>query len=313
LSAQGPVLVSGATGLIGQRLLGALAREGAPVRALTRWPERSGERLQSAAEVMGWDGLEFHPAHLEGTGAAVHLAGEPIFAIRMTASHRRRIKTSRVDSTRSLVRALEALPAPARPGVLVCASAVGFYGSRGDERLDEESDSGQGFLPEVCHQWEAAARDAERCGLRVVLLRLGVVLAREGGALPLMARPFRLGLGARLGNGRQWFPWIHADDAVGLVRAALRDPALRGPLNAVGPEPVRNEQLTRSLALALGRQAFLAVPAFALRLALGELSDELLGSRRVVPALALRRGFPFAYRTLRAALEAELGDKRAER
>ena len=189
---------------------------------------------------------------------------------------RRRIRSSRIDSTRSLVASLDALPHSERPATLVCASAVGIYGSRGDEQLDESSPPGRGFLADVCRDWEAAAFAAEERGLRVVTLRIGIVLSRRGGALPMMALPFRLGLGGRIGDGRQWVPWVHLDDLVSLIRETLNDTEWRGPVNATAPNPVRNALLTRSLARALHRPALLPVPAFALRTALGELSDELL-------------------------------------
>jgi uncharacterized protein (TIGR01777 family) len=302
----GPVLLSGATGLIGGRLLARLSREGARVRALTRDPARAGAALARQAEVTRWDGRRIGPDAVDGCAAAVHLAGEPIFGGPLTGARRRRILASRVESARSLVEAIAALPPARRPRVLACASAVGFYGSRGEERLDEESGPGTGFLAEVCRHWEAAAGKAAQHGVRVVLLRFGIVLAREGGALPLMARPFRLGLGGRLGDGRQWVPWVHVEDAVALLHAALADATWAGPVNVVAPAPVRNAELTRALARALRRPALLPVPALVLRAVLGELSEELLGSRRAVPAVALARGFAFAHPQLASALAAEL-------
>jgi hypothetical protein len=302
----GEILLSGATGLIGGRLLPALGREGHAVRALTRRPE-SAPPLAAPHRWLRWDGSRVAPEAVAGAEGVVHLAGEPVFAGRLTAARRERILASRVESTRSLVAAIGALPQPERPRVLVCASAVGFYGSRGDERLEEEAPPGRGFLAEVCRAWEAEALAAARHGVRCVTLRIGIVLAREAGALPKMALPFRLGLGGRLGDGRQWVPWIHADDVVSLIRAALRDDGYAGPLNAVAPEPVRNAELTRALARVLHRPAFFAVPAFALRAALGELSGELLGSRRCVPRRALARGFSFRFATLEPALAEELG------
>lgn len=301
------ILVTGATGLIGRRLVSALERDGVALRALSRRPQRS--RLGPGVEVLGWDGRIVSPQHVAGCRAVVHLAGEPVFRGRLSAERRRRILSSRAETTRMLALALGETPEAARPATLICASAVGFYGSRGDERLDETSSSGDGFLADVCRQWEAAARAAARAQLRVAMLRFGIVLAREGGALPLMALPFRLGLGGRLGDGRQWVPWLHADDAVGLIRAALDEEAYAGPVNAVAPEPVRNAELTRALARVLHRPALLPVPAFALRAALGELSEELLGSRRVLPGVALARGYRFRYESLESALEAELGAK----
>jgi uncharacterized protein (TIGR01777 family) len=308
MGAPGPVLLSGATGLIGRRLLVALDRDGDDVRALTRRPERAAPEVVDRAKLVGWDGRHFEPEHVAGASAVVHLAGEPVFAGRLTGARRQRILESRVDSTASLVEALGRVEPGERPALLACASAVGFYGSRGDEALEESAASGQGFLAEVCRQWETAAQTAAALGVRVVSLRFGIVLAREGGALPRMATPFRLGLGGRLGNGRQWFPWIHVDDVVRLVSAILRDDTYAGPVNVVAPEPVRNAELTRSLGRLLRRPALLPVPAFVLRAALGELSDELLGSRRVLPAAALARGFAFVHPGLDSALAAELGD-----
>lgn len=303
----GAVLVSGGTGLVGGRLLPALRREGHPVRALSRRPEAAREKLPEGVEPVGWDGLHVAPGALAGARGIVHLAGEPIFAGRLTSARRRRVRESRIDSTRSMVDALTALPVGERPSVLVCASAVGYYGSRGEERLEEDAAPGSGFLAELCRDWEAAAAEAAQHGVRAVSLRIGVVLAREGGALPLMAAPFRLGLGGRLGSGRQWFPWIHVDDLVGLILAALRDDGFEGPVNAVAPEPVRNAHLTRALAKTLGRWAPFVAPAFVLRAALGELSGELLDSRRAVPARALARGFEFAHPRVESALSSELG------
>jgi uncharacterized protein (TIGR01777 family) len=295
--------VTGATGLVGRRLVPALVARGCEVRAATRSPRAD---LPGAA-VVQWDGRRLPPEALAGCGGIVHLAGEPIFGGAPTAARRARMRSSRVDSTRLLVESLAALPPERRPGVLVCASAVGFYGDRGEQELDESAPPGRGFLAELCVDWEAAARAAEAHRLRTVSLRIGVVLAREGGALALMARAFRLGLGGRLGDGRQWFPWIHADDLVALIEAALGDERCAGPLNAVAPQPVRNAELTRELARAVRRPAVLPVPAFALRLLLGELAGELLGSRRVVPARANGLGFRFRSETLARALETELG------
>lgn len=299
------ILLSGASGLIGGRLLTALAREGKGVRALTRRAQGASP-LAAPQRWVGWDGTHFSSDAVSGVEGVVHLAGEPVFGGRLTPARRARILASRVASTRSLVETLAALPAPQRPRVLVCASAVGYYGSRGDELLDEDAPPGEGFLAEVCRAWEAEANAVKRHGVRCVTLRIGIVLAREGGALASMALPFRLGLGGRLGNGRQWFPWIHVDDVTGLIAAVLRDEAWSGPLNAVAPEPVRNAELTRRLASALHRPALFAVPAFALRALFGELAGELLGSRRCQPRQALARGFAYAHPRLAGALAAEL-------
>lgn len=298
------IALTGATGLIGRRLAAALAADGFDVRALTRSPERS-RFSQESIRPIGWDGVHPSSAALAGARAVVHLAGEPVMAGPLTASRRRRIFSSRVDSAAAIVEGMAALPASERPDVLISASAVGYYGDRGEESLGEAAGSGDGFLAEVCRAWEAAALPARELGVRVVTPRIGIVLAREGGALALMTRIFRLGLGGQLGSGKQWVPWIHVDDVVGLVRLAL-DAPLEGALNAVAPNPVRNEELTRVLARTLRRPAVFRVPAFGLRVALGELSSELLGSHLVAPDAALAAGYRFQHEDLESALEAEL-------
>lgn len=299
-------LVSGATGLVGRRLVAALLADGAVVRALTRDLKSASARLDPKALLVRWDGSHVPVDAVNGVDAVVHLAGEPVFRGRLSAGRRRLVYGSRVHSTRSLVKAIGAMRREDRPSTLVSASAIGFYGSRGDEILDEEAAPGEGFLADVCRDWEAAALAAEEHGVRTVCLRIGVVISREGGALPTLAKPFRLGAGGRLGSGRQWFAWIHLDDLVAMVCASARDDAWRGAVNAVAPTPVRNAELTQLLAKRLHRPAFVPVPSFALRALLGELSQELLGSRRVVPRRAEQRGFAFRYPAIDAALEAEL-------
>lgn len=301
------LLVSGATGLIGGRLLASLPATGPRIRALTRDPGRAPAALAARAELVGWDGLRVPSEALAGADAVLHLAGEPLFGGLPTPGRLRRIRRSRVDSTRSVVAAIAELPSEQRPAALVCASAVGIYGSRGDEELDERTPAGEGFTADLCRDWETAALAAAAYGLRVVTLRFGIVLAREGGALALLARLFRLGLGGRVGSGRQWVPWVHANDAVALVRRALEDAELRGALNVVAPGCVRNQDLTRALAARVNRPALLPAPALAVRLALGPLAGELLGSRRVVPQRALAMGFLFAHPELSGALAQELG------
>lgn len=302
----GAVLVTGATGLVGKRLVATLLARGGAVRVLTRDLASGAAALDPRALLIRWDGVSPPPEALDGVDAVVHLAGEPVFAGRLSDSRRRRIRESRVGSTEHLVSALSTVPEERRPGTFLCASAVGYYGDRGDEVLEEDAASGSGLLAEVCRAWEEAAAGAEAQGLRRVSLRIGIVLAREGGALPMMALPFKIGAGGRLGDGKQWFPWIHVDDLVELILAILADRGYEGAVNATAPNPVRNADLTRALGKALGRPTLLPAPAFAIRAALGELADELLGSRRVIPGRALARGFEFKYPELAEALAAEL-------
>lgn len=299
------ILVTGATGLVGRRLLAALRDDDQRVGAVTRRPDEA--RFGDGVEPVGWDGVAVAPAELAASDGVVHLAGEPVLGGLPTAARRKRILESRVDSTRALVRAMGELSPAERPRVFVCASAVGIYGDRGEELLDESAAPGSGFLADVCIAWEKAAQPAEQLGVRTVSLRIGVVLAREGGALSPIATAFRFGLGGRLGNGRQWFPWVHIDDLVGLIRQALRDERWSGVVNATAPNPVRNAEWTQAVAAVLHRPAVLPVPALALKLALGETSGELLGSRRVIPKRALELGFRFEFEQLEDALRVELG------
>lgn len=298
------VLVTGATGLVGRRLLRTLLADRIAVRAATRKPADA--KLPSGVEAVGWDGVLIPSARIAGCDAIVHLAGEPVFGGLPTKARRDRIVASRVDSTRALVQSLAQLSPAERPKVFVCASAVGYYGDRGDETLTEASPPGSSFLADVCVAWEEEARAAAALGVRTISLRIGIVLAREGGALASLARLFRLGLGGVVGSGRQWVPWVHIDDLVAMIREALRDERWSGVANAVAPQPVTNAELTRELARTLHRPALLPAPAFAVRLALGEMAGELLGSRRVVPAVAQQLGFEFGAATLQSALDAEL-------
>ncbi len=240
---------------------------------------------------------------LAGADAVIHLAGEPV-AQRWTPEVRRRIRESRVRSTARLVEALEAL-AP-RPSVLVCASATGYYGDRGEEVLDETSGPGEGFLAETCVEWEKAAQVAESLGVRVVRLRFGMVLGREGGALKKMLPFFRLCLGGRLGSGQQWMPWIHLEDAAALAEWALTQEGASGAFNAVAPYPARNADFTRAMEGILGRPELFTVPEWALRLALGDGAQIALASQRVTPRAALAAGFRFRYPVLAEALRALL-------
>ena len=296
------VAVSGASGLIGVALIASLEADGHRAIPLVRRAPRPGE------DALRWDPASgaIMPAGPSVGDAIVHLAGESLMGLRWTAEKKRRIRESRTIATRLLVQTLTRLAKP--PAVLVCASGVGYYGSRGDEVLSEESRPGTGFLAELAREWEAATATAIAQGIRVVNLRLGVALSANGGALAKMLTPFRLGLGGVIGDGAQWMSWIALDDVIGAIRHALTTDALRGPLNVVAPAPVTNAEFTRTLGRALGRPTLVPLPAFAARLALGEMADEmLLTSQRAVPARLQASGYRFRYPTLEDALRAVLG------
>ncbi len=285
------VLVTGATGFIGRRLCHHLTQTGLTVRVLTRDPGAAPARLPGIERAYGLPetGAELPDEALVGVDTVVHLAGETVSG-RWTIAKRHAIEASRTAGTAALVRAIAR--ASPRPQALVCASAIGYYGDRGDEPLVEESLPGRGFLAGVCRAWETEAARAEELGTRVVRLRTGIVLDPAGGALRSMRPLFRAGLGGPLGSGRQWWAWIAMDDLIGLYAQAL-DRDWTGPVNAVSPDPVRQRGFARCLGRALGRPALLPAPAFALRVVLGGFASELLSSRRVEPRAALRHGFAF--------------------
>lgn len=287
------IALTGATGFVAGHLIAKLLAAGHELRVL-------GRRRVDPFPFFRWDLTGEVPQEaLESCEAVVHLAGETV-AQRWTADSKRRIYASRVDSTKQLVDAME--KRAAKPRVLLAASAVGFYGSCGDQFLTESSQRGTGFLADVVADWEAESRRAESYGIRVVNLRFGVVLGRDGGAFPKMVKPFRFGAGGRLGSGHQWMPWIHVDDATRLIVFALDNTALRGPVNVTAPNPVTNAELTRMLGKALHRPAFVMVPGFALKLILGEMATAVLGSERVVPAAAEAAHFEFSYPHIESAL-----------
>jgi len=293
------LVVAGGTGLVGRHLVQALAADGIRVTVLSRAPGTMA--LPPGAEARSWDAL---PQALDGADAVVNLCGEGIAAGRWSAARRRLLLDSRVGPTLRLVQALGALPAG--PRVLVNAGAVGDYGALDDRPADEATPPGHGFLPQLCRQWEAAAEGAAAHGARVVQLRLGVVLARDRGALPRMALPVRWFLGAKLGHGRQGLSWIHVDDLVRLILAAAADAAWKGPVNATAPWPVSNEAFTRALCRRL-RRPLLPLPApltrAAIRLLLGQMGEELLlQGAFVLPRAAERLGFTFRYPRLEDAL-----------
>jgi uncharacterized protein len=295
------IAVTGASGLIGTELCALLEREGARVLRLTR------RKLAAPGEAF-WDGLrEIDAAALEGLDAVVHLAGAGIADRKWTPEYKQLIRDSRVQGTRLLAATLARLAQP--PRVFISASATGYYGNRASNSvLDEGAPPGAGFLAEVCQAWEAAADGARAAGIRTVHPRFGMVVSTRGGALARMLPPFRLGLGGKLGSGRQAVAWIALADAARLVAWLIAQPGIAGPVNAVAPECVTNAELTSALAKALHRPAVAAVPAAAVRALFGELGQALLlDGARLVPRQALAAGFEFTYPTLEAALRAELG------
>lgn len=294
-------LLTGATGLIGNALVEKLLASGHAVNYLG---SRRSRTLDTRASFHRWDrNADPDFGGIPRLDAVVNLAGEPI-SQRWNSEVKRRIYSSRVDGTRRLVDALGA--SQYKPKVLVSASAVGYYGERGDEVLTETSASGSGFLAEVCVDWEKEALRAATFGIRVVLIRIATVLSNRGGALKQMALPFKFGLGGKFGSGRQWMPWVELNDLVRLLIFASATESVHGPLNACSPEPVRNEDFTRALAQAVGRPAFIPVPGSALRLVLGELSGFVLASQRVYPAATEKSGFGFVSQNLGATLKSLL-------
>ena len=287
--------MTGGTGFIGAALCQALAGAGHTVTVVTRDPQRTG------GAAIGWEGVS---AAVRETDALVNLAGEPLGSGRWDARQKQLIRDSRVRATRTLVGAVAA--GEPRPKVLVNASAIGYYGPRGDQALDESAGPGTGFLADVCRAWEEAALAAEDLGVRVVRLRLGVVLAADGGALARMMPPFRAFLGGPIGSGRQWMSWIHRDDVTGLVADTLADESYRGAVNATAPQPVTNRDFARMLGRALARPAWLPTPAFALRLMVGEMADLLLSGQRVLPGVADRLGYRWRFTELGGALQASI-------
>jgi len=295
------ILVTGATGLVGTALVAALAREGHTVCRLVR------SETKSIGGTVGTFDVPWDPetgslgGAAVGAEAVVNLGGASIVAGRWTNLRKKLLRTSRVDSTCALVAALEKMNA--KPDVLVSASAVGFYGDRGDEILTEESAPGNDFLSNLAKDWEAEALRAEQFGTRVVLTRFGIILASEGGALPEMMLPFKFGVGGRIGDGKQWMSWVTLEDVVAVLRLALIKTELRGPINIVAPEPVRNADFVKELARAMHRPAIFPAPAFALHLAMGEMADALLlSSQRAVPERLTKLGYQFSDPDLALAL-----------
>lgn len=297
------VTVTGATGLIGTRIVSELRARGGEVTVLSRSPDRAGDAL--GVQALPWDPMQ-GPAPAEalaGRDAVVHLAGEPVDQ-RWSADSKRRIDASRETGTRNLVEGLRA--AEPRPGVLVSASAVGYYGPHGDELVDESTPPSHDFLGEVVQHWEAQARAAEELGMRVVLMRTGIVLDGDGGALKTMLVPFRLGVGGPIAGGHHYIPWIHASDVAGMYLAALDDESWSGPINVTAPEPVTNKAFSKALGRALHRPAVTPVPAFALKALYGEMSEIIVTGMRAVPVRAQQLGYPFRHPGLDEALSSAI-------
>jgi uncharacterized protein (TIGR01777 family) len=289
------VAIAGASGLVGSALIPVLKKLGGQITRLVRSDPKAGD-------------IEWHPNQdevssrsLEGFDVIINLAGENLAGGRWTDDLKRKIRDSRVNGTHLLSEAIAKLPQ--KPRVFACASATGIYGDRDGETLDEQSESGGGFLAGVCREWEKATEPAVKAGTRVVNLRFGPILAREGGMLAKLLTPFKMGMGGKVGSGKQFISWVALDDAVNAIKFAIEDESIRGPLNIVSPNPVTNEEFTKTLGHVLNRPTALAMPAFAARLAFGEMADEmLLVSQKVIPKKLAQLGFTFAFPDLEAAM-----------
>jgi uncharacterized protein len=299
------VTLTGATGRIGGALTRALVARGDEVTVLTRSPDRAAGRLPDGVQAVAWDPTA-EPAPvsaLEGRDAVVHLAGEDV-AQRWSSEVKQRIRASRELGTRHLVAGLQATQD--RPAALVSGSASGFYGPHGDEVVDEGTPHGEDFLAAVCVAWEHEARRAEELGMRVAMLRTGIVLDADGGALAKMLPPFKLGVGGPIAGGRQYMPWIHLEDEIGLLLAALDSPGFSGPINGSAPQPVTNAEFSRTLGRVLRRPAFAPVPAAAIKLLYGEMSQIVVTGVRMVPGRADELGYAFRHPELEEALRSTL-------
>jgi uncharacterized protein len=297
------ILVSGSTGFLGTALVESLEGQGHMIARLVRPGPAERNIGEVHAQAVEWDPVagRFDAAGAEGADALIHLAGASIAGGRWNASRKELLRTSRIDATRHLIGALAKLQCP--PRVIVAASAIGYYGNRGEETLAEASAPGNDFLAGLCREWEVEAARGAEFGARVVNLRFGIILAAHGGALPRMALPFKLGAGGRLGDGRQWMSWLTLQEAISIIQFALATPGLAGPVNAVTPNPVQNKEFTNVLAKTLRRPALFPAPAFALRLALGEMADALLlSSQKVMPSKLAATRYPFLQPNIANAL-----------
>ena len=294
------IAIAGSSGLVGSALIPILQSDGNQITRLVRSSPKPGE-------------IEWHPNQdkvsalsLEGFEAIINLAGENIAGGRWTDDQKRKIRDSRMNGTHLLSEAIAQMKS--KPRVFICASATGIYGDRDDETLDEQSESGGGFLAGVCREWEQATQPASKASVRVVNLRMGPILAREGGMLSKLLTPFKMGMGGKVGSGKQYISWVALEDAVNAIKLAIDDESIHGPINIVSPNPVTNEEFTKTLGHVLNRPTALAMPAFAARLAFGEMADEmLLASQRVMPKRLIKAGFQFQYPTLESAMRKYIG------
>ncbi|MFD1324780.1 TIGR01777 family oxidoreductase [Micromonospora sonneratiae] len=295
------ILTAGASGFLGTRLSARLRSDGHEITRLVRRPARGPHEVQWSPSAGQLD-----PAALSGIDAVINLAGAGVGDKRWTAGYKNVLRSSRVDTTTTLAKAIAGRPSDDRPGVLINASAIGWYGDTGNRPVEEDAPAGDGFLSDLCRVWEAATGPAEDAGVRVVRLRTGLPLHRDGGLLKPQLLPYRLGIAGRFGNGRQWIPWISMVDWLSAVVFLLERDDIDGPVNVVGPQPVTNAEFTRELAAALHRPAIIPIPGIALRIVLGEFAVEALSSSRVLPGVLQRAGFNFQHSDLPSALRAAL-------
>ena len=296
------IVIAGGTGFIGSALTGRLLSEGYEVVVLSRSPHNRVSPSGVSPQFVQWDARTIGPwvGSMEGASAIVNLAGESIGDARWTAKRRAKIVGSRVDASSAIVNGLSRLTR--KPHVLVNGSAVGFYGETGDREITESAEKGEGFLADTVEKWELEAKRAEALGIRLVLIRAGVVLGKGGGALARMLLPFKLFMGGPLGSGRQWFPWIHIEDLVEVILFSIRNRNVQGVINAVSPSPETMSSFCASLGKTLHRPSWVRVPEFALRLGLGEMAGMILGSQRIIPSRLVREGFRFRYSSSEQAL-----------
>jgi hypothetical protein len=305
------VVVTGATGLVGTQLCSYLRSQGYQVVVFSRSPQKARRAVPGAAEYVEWDYSSLQGSWvgaLSGAYGVVHLAGASLFGSRWNKEYKKKLYDSRIESTRALVQAMERMET--RPAVFVSGSAVGYYGHRGDALLDETAEPGDDFLARMCIDWEREALRAEELGMRTVLLRTGIVMDNSGGALAQLKIPFQLFVGGPVLPGTQWISWVHIDDQVGLIRLALENENVRGPLNATAPHPQTNADFSATLGRVLGTPSWLPVPGFALHLLIGEFAEHLTHGQRVLPQRAQDYGYQFRYPTAEKALDSLLGRNR---